>query len=121
MSTDHILVEQGSPAALDLMRRGYACGAVLGHAFRASPGRTPFSEVCPLWRYSYAAGEGGAHLFTPGNDRVTGMTHGGGGHPTRVHRVVPSSEWDHAMRTPVAMATAAQVPDGSPGLRLTDR
>jgi hypothetical protein len=73
-ATDHILVEQGGPLAADLMRNGYACGGTLGYAFRTSPGRTPFSDVCPLWRYRYNAGGSGAHLFTTGTDTVSGMT-----------------------------------------------
>lgn len=73
--TDHIVVDSDSSDRNDLIAARYDCSLELGYIYRNSPGRTPFSNVCPLWRYRYTvSGGSGAHLFTRGNDAVSAFT-----------------------------------------------
>lgn len=70
--TDHIVVDSDSSDRNDLVAARYDCSLELGYIYRNSPGRTPFNNVCPLWRYRYTvSGGSGAHLFTRGNDAVS--------------------------------------------------
>lgn len=75
-STDHILVEHGSSDETALQGAGYDCSVNLGYLYDSGsvPASTPFANACPLWRFSYDAQGGGAHLFTRGADDVSGMT-----------------------------------------------
>ena len=73
--TDHIVVDADSGDRGALVSAGYDCSLELGHIYRANPGRTVFTNACPLWRYRYTvSGGGGAHLFTRGGDTVSSFT-----------------------------------------------
>lgn len=71
---DHIVVDADSGDRTALQGAGYDCSLELGHIYRGDPGRTPFTGVCPVWRYRYNAGGGGAHIFTVGADSTSGLT-----------------------------------------------
>lgn len=72
-ATDHLVVDADSGDRTALQGAGYDCSLELGHIYRSDPGRTPFAGVCPVWRYRYTAGGGGAHLFTVGADGTNGL------------------------------------------------
>ena len=78
LGTDHVIVEQSGTEYDALLGAGYDCAMDLGYVYEIGLGpdvsELPFAARCELVRYSYVTAGGSAHLFTWGEDDVTGMS-----------------------------------------------
>lgn len=75
--TDHIITSKGGGEHSSLLAAGWSCTVSLGYWFANGAGprpplRIPFTNVCPVYRLTYATTGGNAHLFSSQNETIFG-------------------------------------------------